>query len=82
MAVDDDFDPDNPFPEPVMREVIAALAQQGDPNREIVIIYNAPTCHALLVAQGFRPLRDYPDQWGNGIRVYANPRGERRLKRP
>lgn len=70
----------NPFPQEVMRRVMAQLQRQLDAGREALLIYNTPTCHDLVVAHGFTPLRDYPDQWGNGIRVYSSrPAGSRLL---
>lgn len=73
----------NPFPDEVMRQVMAQLRRQLDPDREALIIYNTPKCHGIVVEHGFTPMRDYPDQWGNGIRVYSNrPADSRLLARP
>lgn len=69
----------NPFPDEVMRQVLAQLQRQLDPAREALIIYNTPNCHRIVVDHGFTPMRDYPDQWGNGIRVYSNRPGDSRL---
>lgn len=61
----------NPFPEVIMADVIEKLSEQVG-NAEITIIYNNPTCHQLLVNNGFVKFREYPDEWGNGIYVYSN----------
>ena len=55
-----------------MRQTIARVQRLSDPARELVIIDNTPACHDLVVGHGFTPMREYPDQWGNGIRVYSN----------
>lgn len=69
----------NPFPKQVMQLTMRQLAQQLAPERESVIIYNAPGCHDVVVENGFTPMRDYPDQWGNGIRIYSNRPATSRL---
>lgn len=73
----------NPFPAEVMRQTMAQVQRQLDPARELVIIYNTPICHDIVVKHGFTSIRDYPDQWGNGIRIYSNrPATSRLLARP
>ena len=68
----------NPFPESVMTQVMDRLTDQLDRSREIIIIYNNPKSHAVLVNQGFTMVREFPDLWGNGIFVYSNsPLGSR-----
>jgi SAM-dependent methyltransferase len=64
----------NPFPCSVMSMVIDNLIQSNHRcPREIVIIYNNPVCNDVVVNQGgFYKLRDYPDEWGNGIYLYSN----------
>lgn len=69
----------NPFPEEVMRRVLGELMRQINLDREIVVIYNTPTCHELLAGHGFTAMRDYPGQWGNGIRVYSTAPASSRL---
>jgi protein-L-isoaspartate O-methyltransferase len=63
----------NPFPSAIMARVLdrifGAAAADG---RELLVIYNNPVCHDLLVERGFLRVRDYPDEWGNGIRLYSN----------
>lgn len=68
----------NPFPDFIMADVVAELARQVA-DKEAIIIYNNPTCHQMVEAAGFRKMLEYPDQWGNGIFVYANVRGGDRL---
>lgn len=42
-------------------------------ERELIIIYNNPTCHEEVIRQGiFIKIGSYPDQWGNGISIYSN----------
>ncbi|PDV99212.1 hypothetical protein A9Q02_22285 [Candidatus Chloroploca asiatica] len=67
----------NPFPANVMQPVVQALMRSvHEAARELVIIYNNPTCHATVVAQGvFAQKGRYPDQWGNGIVLYSNRDG-------
>ncbi|MBP1465519.1 methyltransferase domain-containing protein [Candidatus Chloroploca sp. M-50] len=67
----------NPFPVSVMRPVVQALTRSvQEVERELVIIYNNPTCHETVVAQGvFAQKGRYPDQWGNGIALYSNRDG-------
>jgi SAM-dependent methyltransferase len=71
----------NPFPAVVMSRVLDRMNFAWvDAKRERVIIYNNPACHALLAERGFHAIRDYPDEWGNGIRVYSTlPRGSARI---
>jgi SAM-dependent methyltransferase len=62
----------NPFPDVVMSRVLDRMNSAWAGSRvERVIIYNNPSCHALLAGRGFHAIRDYPDEWGNGIRVYS-----------
>lgn len=75
-----DFDPYNiiylynPFPGCVMISVIDALINSiCKLQREMIIIYNNPTCHDVVVNQNvFFKIATYPDQWGNGIAIYSN----------
>ena len=62
----------NPFPEVVMQLVISRLLSQISEGKKITIIYNNPVCHKTIIGAGFRLLKVYPDQWGNGINVYTN----------
>jgi hypothetical protein len=61
----------NPFSEAVMIDVIYNLSKQLG-NKEVIIIYNNPTCHSLVEKAGFIKYKQYPDQWGNGIYIYSN----------
>lgn len=41
--------------------------------RKIVIIYNNPTCHDIVIRSDmFHRVTEYPDEWGNGISIYTN----------
>lgn len=65
----------NPFPCGIMLMVIDNLIQSiRRCPREVVIIYNNPVCNDVVVNQGgFYKIRDYPDEWGNGmIYVYSS----------
>jgi SAM-dependent methyltransferase len=62
----------NPFPDIVMQLVISKLLSQISEGKKITIIYNNPVCHKIIIGAGFRLLKIYPDQWGNGINVYSN----------
>jgi len=64
----------NPFPLQVMLQVIDAIRQASmAADKEVLIIYNNPSCHDLIVADGvFTMHREYPDEWGNRIFVYSN----------
>jgi SAM-dependent methyltransferase len=64
----------HPFPEEIMRPVVANIhsAITGR-EQEMLLIYNNPVCHELIVNDGvFSKHREYPDEWGNGIFVYSN----------
>ena len=62
----------NPFPDSVMQLVISQILSQISVGKKVTIIYNNPLCHKTLICAGFRLLKVYPDQWGNGINVYSN----------
>jgi hypothetical protein len=64
----------NPFPAQVMKivthKIVAAAAQ-----RQIHVIYNNPTCDACFRAyEIFQPIRDFPGEHSNIIRVYRTTR--------
>jgi tRNA1(Val) A37 N6-methylase TrmN6 len=64
----------HPFPAEVMERVMAnlelSLAQE---EKEVLVIYNNPVCHSLIVERGvFFKMAEYPDEWGNQIYVYSN----------
>jgi SAM-dependent methyltransferase len=61
----------HPFPEVVMKDVIACLCKQIG-SKSVTLIYNNPVCSSLLEKAGFCKLKEYPDEWGNGIYVYSN----------
>ncbi len=61
----------NPCPEPVLAKILTRIAECAY-NREILIIYNNPTCHSLIESHGFFKSGEYPDEWGNGIFIYSN----------
>ena len=63
----------HPFPEAIMRQVVANIhSSVAGRAEEMLIIYNNPVCHELIVNEGFSKHREYPDEWGNGIFVYSN----------
>lgn len=68
----------NPFPPRIMSEVVSNILQsiQGKDN-EILIIYNNPTSHDLIINQGvFSKIREYPDKRGDKIYIYSNKKPE------
>lgn len=63
----------HPFPEEIMRKVFANICSSiANRTQELLVIYNNPVCHELVVDEGFAKYREYPDEWGNGIFVYSN----------
>jgi len=63
----------NPFPASTWSQLLIQLTKLRKPEKEVIIIYNNPTCHNLLVNDGgFIKVAQYPDEWGNGIFVYSN----------
>jgi len=70
----------NPYPKEVMKKFVVCLKKQIL-NKEIIIIYNNPVCHNVLITNGFVLIKKYPDMWGNGIFVYSNKKNSSRLKK-
>ena len=70
----------NPCPESVLAPILNRIADSAL-DRELVIIYNNPTCHTLIQSHGFNKFLEYPDEWGNGIFVYSNKSKLSRLTR-
>lgn len=63
----------HPFPEQIMRQVLAKIHSAiADREQEMLLIYNNPVCHELIVNEGFSKHREYPDEWGNGMFIYSN----------
>jgi 16S rRNA A1518/A1519 N6-dimethyltransferase RsmA/KsgA/DIM1 with predicted DNA glycosylase/AP lyase activity len=64
----------HPFPEEIMRPVVANIHSSiASREQEMLLIYNNPVCHELIVNDGiFSKQREYPDEWGNGIFIYSN----------
>lgn len=60
----------NPFPENIMSPVIDNIVQSID-NKNIMIIYNNPTCHTTLKEKGFTVIAKFPSSSGNKIYVYS-----------
>lgn len=72
----------NPFPSAVMIEVLNSIVESIKKNdRELVIIYNNPTCDEIVVKNGvFMKMGYYSNMWGNRIYIYSNrPEGSSRL---
>lgn len=61
----------NPFPAEVVARVIELIIDQNR-NESIVIIYNNPVHHQQVERFGFNKIKEYPDEWGNGIFLYTN----------
>jgi hypothetical protein len=64
----------NPFPAQIMKDVVVNIFNSTSHlDKEIIIIYNNPTCHSEVIAYtNFKKLSEYPDQWGNKIFIYSN----------
>jgi hypothetical protein len=64
----------NPFPAEIMKDVIINIINSSShTDKEIIVIYNNPTCHSEVVSYtNFNKLYEYPDEWGNKIFVYSN----------
>jgi SAM-dependent methyltransferase len=68
----------NPFPGIILSQVLKQINISSKTDREVVIIYTNPKSHSEVEMAGFTKLREYPDEWGNGIFVYSNtPRNSR-----
>ena len=64
----------NPFPSIVMNKVMQKIYQsiQGI-NREIIIIYNHPVYHEMIIKQGvFSRIAIYPAAWNHQMNIYSN----------
>ena len=64
----------NPFREEVMRQVVENIHSSiSDSEQEMLVIYNNPVCHEVIVKNGvFCKQREYPNGWGDRIFVYSN----------
>ncbi|MFA6062363.1 MAG: class I SAM-dependent methyltransferase [Gallionella sp.] len=71
----------NPFTSLIMGKVMENINQSNVSDRELLIIYNNPVCHAQIEMAGFTKILQYPDEWGNGIYVYTNKPASSRLKK-
>jgi SAM-dependent methyltransferase len=60
----------NPFPPSVFEGFLIILNSQIN-NKKLFIIYNNPVCGQLLIEDGFKLIKNYPDQWGNGMILYS-----------
>lgn len=72
----------NPFPSVVMIEVLNSIIESIKRlDRELIIIYNNPTCDEIIVEKGvFEKMGYYSNMWGNRIYVYSNrPNNKSRL---
>lgn len=70
----------NPCPESILSIILSRINECAY-DREILIIYNNPTCHRLIELNGFLKVREYPDEWGNGIFIYSNKSEISRLRK-
>ena len=61
----------NPFPSSVMQVVIKKIIAQSSKYKNIKILYNNPICSEVILSNGFEILKEYSDQWGNGIKLYS-----------
>lgn len=68
----------NPFPAVIMKKVLRKISQsiQGK-DREIVIIYNHPVYHELIINQGvFSRIAIYPAEWNHQMNIYSNKKAK------
>lgn len=70
----------NPFPDSIMKQVMAKVMGCISSTTETLIVYYNPTCHVTMLEYGFTTMRDYPGPFGNGFRVYSNLPSKSRLK--
>ncbi len=61
----------NPFPSSVMHVVLKKIIAQSYKYKKIKILYNNPICSEVILSYGFKILKEYPDQWGNGVKLYS-----------
>jgi len=64
----------NPFPAKIMEKVLRKINQsiQGK-DREIIIIYNHPVYHEMIISQGiFSRVAIYPAAWNHQMNIYSN----------
>ena len=64
----------HPFPHEIMRQVVTNIQSSiSGREQEMLIIYNNPVCHELIVKDGvFCKQREYPNGYGDRIFVYSN----------
>ena len=63
----------NPFPCEIMTRLVKNLARSIERDRRVVLLYNTPICHHVIVESGiFFKIGEYPNEWGDGINVYSN----------
>jgi len=55
-----------------MENVIERINNANTKKEIKYIIYNNPFCNDVLLQNGFKKLKDYPDKWGNRIYLYSN----------
>lgn len=60
----------NPFPNSIMKRVIKNILNQTPKNKTINILYNNPVCISIIKENGFKEIKKYDDQWGNGIILF------------
>lgn len=61
----------NPFPSPVMRDVLSKM-DLNHRQDEVLVVYCNPVCHADLLDFGFWPVMDFLWRHNGVIRVYSN----------
>lgn len=63
----------NPFPNNIMEKVLNKIkCAHTKTDTELIIIYNNPTCHDVIIENNFYWLKNFPDEWGNGIAIYSS----------
>ena len=63
----------NPFPAPVMADVLVNLNQSLLRRpRQLTIIYKHPVCHATIIEAGFLHLRELSFRYSHPFAIYSN----------
>ncbi|MBF0126894.1 MAG: hypothetical protein HQM02_06745 [Magnetococcales bacterium] len=62
----------NPFSMDTLEQVLERIRNSTSEDQEKIIIYNNPVFGEKVIEAGFGKLKEYPDEWGNGIWVCSN----------
>lgn len=63
----------NPFPKIIMEQVFSNILNAVNSNKEIIIIYNNPTCEDVILNYGsFNEVFFIKNEWGDLMKVFSN----------